>query len=264
MPRPGAGQPVAIRQPGTRIFQWVRAWSSPVLTGRIWPLVRGSGWRRCRARARRGGGSTRWPAWSRSRSARLPRPGTTGSPRSGSGSGGLARADLARLRAPWDPLAGRYRAPDEKTIRVVLDRVDPRALARAGPARRPGSWLAAGGQRARLPRPADRPAGESAGPRPVKDRGRGRQDLSMRSTVAEEGCWPFFLPVALVRQGEPAGAAQEGIGQSLASTCRKSFSLTRGSFHGGVSSARPYATTRETRFARFGIWRPGCFTGPHL
>jgi predicted transposase YbfD/YdcC len=41
------------------------------------------------------------------------------------------QADLARLRAPWDPLAGRYRAPDEKTIRVVLDRLDPRALARA-------------------------------------------------------------------------------------------------------------------------------------
>jgi predicted transposase YbfD/YdcC len=41
------------------------------------------------------------------------------------------QADLARLRAPWDPIAGRYRAPDEKTIRVVLDRLDPRALARA-------------------------------------------------------------------------------------------------------------------------------------
>src|SRR5690348_2569552 len=36
--------------------------------------------------------------------------------------------DLARLHAPWDPMAGRYRAPDEKTIRVVLDRLDPRAL----------------------------------------------------------------------------------------------------------------------------------------
>jgi predicted transposase YbfD/YdcC len=42
-----------------------------------------------------------------------------------------SQADLARLRAPWDPIAGRYRAPDEKTIRVVLDRLDPRALARA-------------------------------------------------------------------------------------------------------------------------------------
>ncbi len=42
-----------------------------------------------------------------------------------------SQADLARLRAPWDPLAGQYRAPDEKTIRVVLDRLDPRALARA-------------------------------------------------------------------------------------------------------------------------------------
>ena len=54
------------------------------------------------------------------------------------------QADLARLRAPWDPIAGRYRAPDEKTIRIVLDRLDPRALARAllGPGararRRPG------------------------------------------------------------------------------------------------------------------------------
>jgi len=38
-----------------------------------------------------------------------------------------SQADLARLRAPWDPLAGRYRVPDEKTIRVVLDRLDPRA-----------------------------------------------------------------------------------------------------------------------------------------
>ena len=41
------------------------------------------------------------------------------------------QADLARLRAPWDPVAGRYRAPDEKTIREVLDRLDPRALTRA-------------------------------------------------------------------------------------------------------------------------------------
>jgi predicted transposase YbfD/YdcC len=49
------------------------------------------------------------------------------------------QADLARLRAPWDPMTGRYRAPDEKTIRVVLDRLDPRALARALLGARPGS-----------------------------------------------------------------------------------------------------------------------------
>jgi hypothetical protein len=52
-----------------------------------------------------------------------------------------SQAGLARLRAPWDPLAGRYRVPDEKTIRVVLDRLDPQALARAllgpGPQGRP-------------------------------------------------------------------------------------------------------------------------------
>jgi hypothetical protein len=33
--------------------------------------------------------------------------------------------DLARPRAPWDPMTGRYQAPDTKTIRVVLDRLDP-------------------------------------------------------------------------------------------------------------------------------------------
>ena len=49
------------------------------------------------------------------------------------------QADLARLGAPWDPLAGRYRAPDEKTIRVVLDRLDPRALTGALLGPRPGS-----------------------------------------------------------------------------------------------------------------------------
>jgi predicted transposase YbfD/YdcC len=42
-----------------------------------------------------------------------------------------SQEDLARLRAPWDPMTGQYRAPDEKTIRVVLDRLGPRALTRA-------------------------------------------------------------------------------------------------------------------------------------
>src|SRR5260370_16114001 len=45
--------------------------------------------------------------------------------------GRASQQDLARLRAPWDPMAGRYRVPDEKTIRVVLDRLDPRSPARA-------------------------------------------------------------------------------------------------------------------------------------
>ena len=56
-----------------------------------------------------------------------------------------SQQDLARLRAPWDPMAGRYRAPDEKTIRVVLDRLDPRALARALLGGRPGSCRGRGG-----------------------------------------------------------------------------------------------------------------------
>src|SRR2546429_2333492 len=62
-----------------------------------------------------------------------------------------SQADLARLRAPWDPLGARYRAPDEKTVRVVLDRLDPRALARALLGPRPG-----GRRRPRRPPPARR------------------------------------------------------------------------------------------------------------
>jgi len=51
---------------------------------------------------------------------------------------GLEQIDLARLRMPFDPLEGRFRVPDEKTVRVVLDRLDPNALVRAvlGPRRR--------------------------------------------------------------------------------------------------------------------------------
>ena len=56
--------------------------------------------------------------------------------------------DLARLHAPWDPMAGRYRAPDEKTIRVVLDRLDPRALTRALLGPRPGGRRGGGRPRA--------------------------------------------------------------------------------------------------------------------
>src|SRR5580658_7097950 len=55
------------------------------------------------------------------------------------------QADLARLHAPWDPIAGRYRAPDEKTIRVVLDRLDPHALTRALLGPRPGGCRHCGG-----------------------------------------------------------------------------------------------------------------------
>jgi predicted transposase YbfD/YdcC len=58
-----------------------------------------------------------------------------------------SQQDLARLHAPWDPMAGRYRVPDEKTIRIVLDRLDPRALARALLGSRPGGGRRPGGRR---------------------------------------------------------------------------------------------------------------------
>jgi hypothetical protein len=56
-----------------------------------------------------------------------------------------SQQDLARLRVPWDPMTGRYRVPDEKTIRVVLDRLDPRALARALLGPRPRGRRRSGG-----------------------------------------------------------------------------------------------------------------------
>ena len=161
---------------------WVRAWSSPVLTGRIWLPVRGSGWRRCPTRARRKGGSIRWPAaLPPSRSARSTAAGNDRFTAVGQWIRRASQADLARLRAPWDPLACRYRVPDEKTIRVVLDRLDPRALTRAllgpSPRRRWRLGTPPPAKRGRLPRPPRRAAGESAGPRPVTGSGGGWQDL---------------------------------------------------------------------------------------
>jgi hypothetical protein len=67
-----------------------------------------------------------------------------------------------------------------------------------------------------------------------------------------------------VRHGDPAGAAQDDIGQSLASTRRKSSSLTARSFHVGVSPVQPYATTHETAIALHGRPGTGCFIGPRL
>src|ERR1035441_3221793 len=68
--------------------------------------------------------------------------------------------------------------------------------------------------------------------------------FAMRGTSRNRAVWywgaTFPRPV---RHGDPAGAAQEDIGQSFASTLRKSSSLTRRSFHVGVSFVQPFATT---------------------
>jgi DDE_Tnp_1-associated len=60
-----------------------------------------------------------------------------------------SQADLARLRAAWDQMVGQYRAPDEKTIRVVPNRLDLRVLVRARPWPGPCDRLHSGGR----PRP---------------------------------------------------------------------------------------------------------------
>ena len=75
--------------------------------------------------------------------------------------------------------------------------------------------------------------------------------------------WAATRPLP-VRHGDPAGAAQDDIGQSLASTRRKSSSLTRRLFHVDVSIDRPYATTNETPSALLRTRRPPCFIGGHL
>lgn len=75
--------------------------------------------------------------------------------------------------------------------------------------------------------------------------------------------WTGIRPL-LVRHGDPAGAAQEDIGQSCASTRRESSSLTPGSFHGGVSRDESFATTHETNLALGGPRRTACFIGGHL
>ena len=112
--------------------------------------MRGSGWRRCRTRARRKGGSTPLACLIAVAVCAFTAAGNDRFTAVGQWIRRAGQADLARLRAPWDPLAGRYRAPDEKTIRVVLDRLDPRALTRALLGPRPRQrW-----RPARRPRPA--------------------------------------------------------------------------------------------------------------
>ncbi len=64
-----------------------------------------------------------------------------------------------------------------------------------------------------------------------------------------------------VRHGEPAGAAQVDIGQSCASTCRKSSSLTLESFHVCVSEFQLFGSTYETDVAMVARGQALCFIG---
>ena len=134
-----------------------------------------------------------------------------------------SQADLARLRAPWDPLAGRYRVPDEKTIRVVLNQLDRRALARAllGPrGRRPGGPSSASVRS--YPARRRRRAGQSAGARPVKGSGRGRQDFagSPAAPMAPESissaslnmagvCWTILKSASSTTRPAPGHAERQ-------------------------------------------------------
>ncbi|MBV9144024.1 MAG: hypothetical protein JO115_24420 [Pseudonocardiales bacterium] len=91
------------------------------------------------------------------------------------------------------------------------------------------------------------------------------------SALAKEGAsrnravwyWTATLPLP-VRHGDPAGAAQDDRGQSLASTLRKSSSLIPESFHVGVSHVQSCATTHETEFVLDSPRQAPCFIDDHL
>ena len=117
------------------------------------------------------------------------------------------------------------------------------------------------------------PRRHDAGRRGPGQLGPGRARLAVRRDRDAEGLRqmghePEPGGVVLGRHPAPARPARragrggtEDIGQSLASTRRKSSSLTRRSFHVAVLFVRPYATTHETRFALVSPWRATCFTG---
>ena len=108
--------------------------------GRTWPRVRGSGWKRCRT-ALTAGADLPAGLPDRDRGLRLHRRRERPAHRDRAVDQAGQPGGPGPPARPWDPVAGQYRAPDEKTIRVVLDRLDPRALTRAllGPRRqRPG------------------------------------------------------------------------------------------------------------------------------
>ena len=112
-------------------WPWLRAVESgPNLVARIWKRGRGSGWKRCLVDAR----SPRGRVYPLACLVAVAVCAFTAAGNDGFTAVGqwirraASQADLVRLRGSWDPVAGRYRAPDENTIRVVLDRLGLRAL----------------------------------------------------------------------------------------------------------------------------------------
>ena len=127
-----------------------------------------------------------------------------------------SQAGLARLRATWDPLGGRYRAPDEKAIRVVLDRLDPRALARVLLGGRRDSRRGRGGLPPASVRGyrARRAAGQS------KSRGDLRRPphRAGEPDLASDG---QESPLHRDCQAQPAATARPGQGPALAAGTRR-------------------------------------------
>ena len=110
---------------------WARAWSSPVPAAKTWPRERGISWKRCPDPRPPQGRIYPLACLIAIALCAFTAAGNDRFTAAGQCIRRAGQADPARLRAPVGPDGRQYRAPDQKTIRVVLDRLDPRALARA-------------------------------------------------------------------------------------------------------------------------------------
>ena len=119
---------------------------------------------------------------------------------------------LARLGCPFDPFAGRYRAPGEQTLRDAFAKVDPGALTAAGFARLTAPTSPALGPLSPdgVPEREQRRAHRAAVPAPDPVRLRRRAFTVERGAVRADGSRMFVLTA--VRHDDAVTAALREIG----------------------------------------------------
>ncbi|MFF4291790.1 ISAs1 family transposase, partial [Streptomyces sp. NPDC001633] len=123
---------------------------------------------------------------------------------------------LARLGCPFDPFAGRFRAPGERTLRDVFARVDPGALTAAGFARlatlagTPADALGPDGVREREQRRAHRAAIRASEQPPPRRQAFAVDGKCLRGAVRADGSRAFIITA--VRHGDTLTAALREIG----------------------------------------------------
>ncbi|MGY4907819.1 ISAs1 family transposase [Streptomyces sp. 900116325] len=123
---------------------------------------------------------------------------------------------LARLGCPFDPFAGRFRAPGERTLRDVFARLDPGALTAAGFARLssltvvPPAPMTPDGGREREQRRGHRTARAAGERRPPRRQAFAVDGKCLRGAVRADGSRPFILTA--VQHGDALTAALREIG----------------------------------------------------